>query len=125
MLQIAIWAMAIMLVVKALDIAHRDDLALAVHGKSKPRLAWAAFIIAVGGAVWIVFLANAQVSETSRGLGNVGAYIPSQSYTGDRSNYGDAAVEASKAAYDAIQGAADDAAAAASQAADAVEGSAR
>jgi len=62
MLQIAIWGMCIMLVVKALEMMQRQALAKEPE-KGAVGFTTAATVIAIAGAILLFFLANGQVAE--------------------------------------------------------------
>jgi len=58
-LEIAIWGIAIMLVVKALDIMHQEALAQS-HGRGALLPAIVGSVVALGGAVFLVIASNQQ-----------------------------------------------------------------
>jgi hypothetical protein len=64
MLQIAIWGIAMMLVIKGLDVLHRDAIA-AKAGHGDPKFAWAVCILAAIFACALVYLAGEQVKNSS------------------------------------------------------------
>ena len=63
MLQLAIWGIAMMLVVKGLDVLHRDAVA-AKAGHGSPAFAYTTTIVAILGAAALVFLSDEQVKQT-------------------------------------------------------------
>jgi uncharacterized membrane protein len=63
MIEIAIWAMAIMLVVKGLDVLHQQRIAEVAGNPGSHYLALATFGVAVIGAVVIVKLAHSQATH--------------------------------------------------------------
>ena len=63
MLQLAIWGIAMILVVKGLDVLHRDAVA-AKAGHESPFFAYTTTIIAIVGAAALVLLAGEQVKQT-------------------------------------------------------------
>ncbi|MFN3777035.1 hypothetical protein [Sphingomonas parapaucimobilis] len=65
MLQIAIWGIAMMLLVKGIDVLHRQRVAQDGERNGAPALALAAAVLAIGGAVLLVWMANKQASNTS------------------------------------------------------------
>ncbi|WP_294138553.1 hypothetical protein [Sphingomonas sp.] len=65
MIQIAIWALAIMLVVKGLDILHQQRVAEQDGKLGAPALANTAAVIAILGAVLVVYTASRQSSAMS------------------------------------------------------------
>tara|TARA_B100000949_G_scaffold13921_1_gene10677 strand:- start:373 stop:588 length:216 start_codon:yes stop_codon:yes gene_type:complete len=70
MLQIAIWGICIMLIVKAIDMMQRQS--LAKDPESAVGLTTAGTVIAILGAIGLFFLAQGQVSEmpSSPSFGN-------------------------------------------------------
>ena len=62
MLQIAIWGIAAMLVVKALDVLHQQSISRASGNLGSEGLSTAAAAIAIVSAIGLVYLASAQVN---------------------------------------------------------------
>jgi hypothetical protein len=63
MLQIAIWGIAIMLVVKAFDLFHQEAIAKAAGAPASPFLPGIGGLIAIFGAVFLVLSANGQAEQ--------------------------------------------------------------
>jgi hypothetical protein len=66
MLQIAIWGICLMLIVKGLDVMHRQALADARHDGKKGGMLPMVFacVVAFGGALLLFAMASEQVSRT-------------------------------------------------------------
>ena len=62
MLQIAIWGIAAMLVVKALDILHQQAIARASGNSGSEGLSTTAAVFAILFAILLVYLANEQTN---------------------------------------------------------------
>jgi len=65
MLQIAIWGIAIMLLVKGIDVLHRQRVAPDGDRSGASALAFLAAALAIGGATLLVWMANKQANSAS------------------------------------------------------------
>jgi hypothetical protein len=63
MLEIVIWGMALMLVVKGLDVLHQQRIAEKAGGDGSRTLAVLIFVLTVVGAILLVTLAGNQASS--------------------------------------------------------------
>ncbi|MFM5885728.1 MAG: hypothetical protein ACKOQ3_10470 [Novosphingobium sp.] len=109
MLQIAIWGIAAMLIVKALDVLHQQSISRASGTPGSEALSTIAAVLAVVSAISLIYLAGEQVKASSPTLGDAGSALSyPQGYSDDAlASATDAAEAARAAAEDAARAAAD------------------